>query len=174
MEDLKEEKKLSLKTLDGEISKIKDGQKEFLDLVKAELQVIKDEIANFKTFHSNPILDTPKRVLPELKPESTATVVTTGKLPVPPEYQDIVKYALNAKFQATIDYNPEGMSFTIVVPDKYSTLTVEQRKNIGGDLRTKVVPNFEGANGIKLWAEKVFNSFSTEIRSQIMADRNNN
>lgn len=165
---------MTLKETEAEIKKIKDGQNEFLTMVKAEFKTINDKIEEFKTYHSNPILET-KRELPN--PDSTsnaiASGITQGTFPIPPEYQDIIKYSLNAKFKATIDYTPEGMMFTVIVPDKYSSLTDEQRKNIGGDLRTRVIPNHEGANGVKLWCDKVLGSFSTEIRSQIIMDRTN-
>ncbi len=162
------------KELEVEVNKIKEGQNSLLDTIKEEFKKINDEISNLKKFHSNPILERPVTKEVQKDPNSTSSFIASGTFPVPPEYQDIVKYALNSNFKATIDYKTEGMEFTIIVPQKYSTLTPEQVKVIGGDLRTKIIPQHEGANGVRLWAEKVYGSFPAETKSMIQTDRINN
>jgi len=107
---------------------------------------------------------------PEIKPPQVPEL-TNSKFPIPPEYRELVDFTLNKQFGIEIEWQPAGFLFTIVVPEKYSTLTPKDKELIKIDKRTKLIPNFEGANGVKTWVELVYNSFSTETKSLITNDR---
>ena len=114
-----------------------------------------------------PVVQAPASVVPETSgmPES--------RHPIPTDYRLIVDATLNKGF----GINVEGMSdkpaflFTIIVPEKYSSLTVEQKKIMGADIRPKVIGFAEGVNGVREWAERVFTSFNQDMRSLIVSDR---
>lgn len=93
--------------------------------------------------------------------------------PLPPEYRDAVDQTLNKTFGVQLVPMSDTPAFQlhIVVPEKYSALTPDQRKMYGSDLRSKVITYAEGPNGVKAWAEKVFSSFNPEIKALIISDR---
>ena len=94
--------------------------------------------------------------------------------PVPLEYRQIVDSVLNGSFGINVEGRSDipAFTFTVVVPEKYSTATKEQLNMIGGyDIRPKTLNYADGTNGVREWSEKVFNSFSAEIKAQIVADR---
>lgn len=97
----------------------------------------------------------------------------TDKYPIPPTYREIVYQVLNKNFGIRLEpmENVPSFLFTIVCPPKYSTLSPAELKSIGADIRPKVIPYAEGVNGVKVWAEKVFNSFSNETKALIAQDR---
>jgi hypothetical protein len=110
----------------------------------------------------------------EIPPAPVANINSTLPImPVPLEYRDIVDSVLNRQFGLKIDPRKDIPMFdmTIVVPEKYSNVPLEEKKMIKIDLRTKAISYSEGINGVRLWAEKVFNNFSPEIKAQIVADR---
>ena len=95
------------------------------------------------------------------------------KYPIPQEYREIIDQTLNKHFGIEIKPMSDSPSFlfTIVVPKKYSNLSKDEFEMRGADLRTRVVTYAEGINGIKLWADKVFDNFVPELKAQIIADR---
>jgi len=107
--------------------------------------------------------------IPEIKVETPSV----SDFPVPTEYRGIVNQLLNQDFGIKIE-PADGSSFlfTVIVPDKYSPTTLAQRKMLGGnDIRPKVITHVEGENGVRLWTERVFNNFNSEIKAAIIADR---
>lgn len=112
----------------------------------------------------------PKKV-EEIKVEKVEDEV---QYPVPSDYRKIVDEVLNKHFG--IKCVPQASSpmfeFIIVVPDQYSTASEAQKLSIGGkDIRPLMISNADGINAVRIWAEKVYNTFSTEIKSQIHNDR---
>ena len=93
--------------------------------------------------------------------------------PIPLEYQGIVGQILNKDFGIRIEPQPDAPAFifTVVVPDKYSPMTPAQRQTQKEDIRPKVIQFSDGVNGVRLWAEKVYNNFSPEVQARIAADR---
>ena len=93
--------------------------------------------------------------------------------PIPPDFSDIVRNTLNKNFTVELFSRTDAplMELHIVVPDKYSTMTVEAKEMVKRDIRTRVISYAEGVNGVREFAEKVYNSFTPEYRSQIVADR---
>lgn len=123
----------------------------------------------------------------EIKVETTATTDTTQVkpeipiaqikpeegFPVPLEYREIINSVLNKDFGLKIDPLSDSPAFTmtIVVPDKYSNMPTDQKAIMKVDLRSKTITYAEGVNGVKMWAEQVFNNFNAETKAQIVADR---
>ena len=92
--------------------------------------------------------------------------------PVPSEYREIVDTLLSPRFgikMEAIADRPEFV-FTIVVPDQYSNINANDRLAIGGDLRSKVIPYSEGANGVRQWVQRVYDSFNPETKAKIKQD----
>lgn len=111
------------------------------------------------------------------KPKEPVKAVPVGpesQYPVPSGYRAVVDEILNAHFGITCVPKADAPEFelTIIVPEKYSPTTREQRANLGGyDIRPRVINNAEGLNGVKMWVEKVLNSFTPEVKSQIYQDK---
>lgn len=102
-----------------------------------------------------------------------APVAEAFSAPVPQEYREVVDSVLNRYFGIRLLPRADApmFEFTIVVPDKYSQATDEQKRMVGGDIRPKVLTLADGVNGVRLWAETVFKNFNPEIRGQIVEDR---
>jgi hypothetical protein len=93
--------------------------------------------------------------------------------PIPPDFTDIIGKTLNKQFGIELFSRTDAplMEFCIIVPEKYGTRTPEQKEMMKRDLRVKVISYAEGVNGVREFAEKVYNSFTPEFRSQIVAER---
>jgi hypothetical protein len=104
---------------------------------------------------------------------SPEPVAVQSPNPIPVEYRDIVDTELNRSFGITIETRTDAplFTFTIVVPDKYSSMTPGQRELQQQDIRPKVLSFGDGSTGVREWAQRVFNSFSPELKAQIVADR---
>lgn len=114
-------------------------------LLKLEIPVIKKEID-----------------VEEIK-RAGIPITTSSTHPIPPEYLDLITTILNSKFMANIEYlgdRPEFM-FTIIVPDEYTS--------IHPDLRSKVIANSAGMNGVREWVNLVYSSFNPETKARIKA-----
>ena len=99
--------------------------------------------------------------------------VEVGAYPIPQEYRETVRATLNQSFGLQVVPLSDQPAFqvNIVVPEKYSSLTPEQMKMYGADIRSKVITYAEGVNGVKAWTEKVRTSFNPDVQAQITADR---
>lgn len=95
------------------------------------------------------------------------------QFPIPIEYRMIVAEILNKDFELELGMisDSPAFEFIIVVPQKYSNLSDEYIKMYKRDIRPKVIPYAEGAMGVRLWAERVFNSFNPTIQALIVNDR---
>ena len=102
-----------------------------------------------------------------------ATPVLGSEYPIPVDYRSVVSDILNASFGVTVTPHSDSpvFTFTIVVPEKYSTMSPAQKEVMKYDLRPRVISYAEGVNGVREWALKVFENFSMEIRAQIVDDR---
>jgi hypothetical protein len=110
---------------------------------------------------------------PEKPVEIEKPVEKINEFPVPQEYREIIDQTLNRHFGVDVKMSPGDMSFmlTIIVPEKYSNMTKEEWKMRGADLRSRVITYAEGVNGVKMWADRVFDNFTSEMKAQIIADR---
>ena len=153
----KKEKDTTKKEIDElrqEIKKTQEMFKELVSLVKEEI-VKKEEVKQ------------------EVKKEEEKTEQVEGsKSFVPPEWVEVVHSVLNKKFGVEVEYfndRPQFL-FTIVVPEEYSNMSEKEKEVKKVDLRSKVISIAEGVNGVRQWAETVYNNFSPEIRAKIKSD----
>ncbi len=86
-------------------------------------------------------------------------------------YRAAVDDALNKEFGIHVRNLGGQFKFTVLVPEKYSSLSPEQRRMVGFDMRPKVIDNAEGVNGVTLWCQKVYGNFSPAMQAQITSDR---
>ncbi len=148
----------------------KELEQNLIEMAKA-IKELATDVAELKAIKAVPTVSaTP---VPSSTSSAISTGITSGQtgFPIPPEYKEVVDKVLNKYFGVEIAYTPAGFMFTIIVPEKYSSLTAKDKEIIKVDKRTKLIPNFEGVNGVRTWAELVYSSFSQENRSLITADR---
>ncbi len=95
------------------------------------------------------------------------------QFPIPYEYQELKNTLLNKHFEIDIEYIPDqvAMSFSILVPKKYSNAGEMHWGTYKEDRRSKVIPNALGANGVRQWMEQVYNNFNETTKSLITYDR---
>ena len=136
-------------------------QSELLEILIAEVKSLKELIL---TSLPQPLVGGVKDTVPI--PEPTPEPPKQD-YPIPFEYRGIVNDVLNKNFEIRLEPQPDSPSFvfTIVVPKEYSSLPQ------GEDIRPKVIQFSDGVNGVRLWAEKVYNNFSPEVQARIAADR---
>lgn len=87
--------------------------------------------------------------------------------PVPPVYRKMVDDILNYRFGIKIDYQPNAFSFTVIVPKEYSTLTEEELRMVGADLRSRTISYADGENGVRDWLNLVWMSFNPTAQARI-------
>jgi hypothetical protein len=105
------------------------------------------------------------------EPFKVTVPMGSNNYPVPQEYREIVNTTLNKNFGIDISYTSSGFIFTIIVPERYSTLTDKEKELVKQDRRSKLIPNFEGVNGVKMWVDLVYSSFSMEMKALITQDK---
>jgi len=120
----------------------------------------------------------PERVLAEAAPTTVdgdllqKAVNEIGESdPIKLEYREIINNVLNQHFAVHSRGTEGGFLFTIVVPERYSSFSPDQKAMLKVDLRGKVIEYALGSLGVKEWAETVFKNFTPEIQSLIVADR---
>ena len=125
-------------------------------------------------------IDKKPEVQPEVKEEHPEVPESSDALnialdgpsePVPPEYRGIVDQVLNKSFGIHVKSDIGRFKFTILVPEKYSSLSSGQRQIMKFDMRPRVITFAEGPNGVRLWCEKVFNNFDPSMQAIIVSDR---
>lgn len=107
-------------------------------------------------------------------PEATPSQLTKAeKFPIPFEYQEMSKTILNGKFGIELDYSSDTASFalSVIVPQEYSNAGKPHWEMYHEDRRTRMIQNALGANGVREWLQKVYESFDMETRSRIANDR---
>lgn len=140
---------------------------------KKDYEELKERVKKIEDFPA--ISEVRKTEEQEKKSAEPAPVPNFGDAsPVPPDFRAIVDTCLNRLFGVSVIPRSDSphFEFIISVPDKYTPTTSEQRRMLGGqDIRAKVVGYAEGLNGVRLYTEKVFESFNPEIKAMIVADR---
>jgi hypothetical protein len=120
------------------------------------------------------VIKTPERMSDdELLSSGVMNEPTENKYPVPYEYRQIIDEILNKSFGISVEPMSDTPAFTltIIVPDKYSTMSPAQREMYKVDIRPKILTYADGINGVRLWAEKVLSSFNAEKKTTILQDR---
>lgn len=145
-----------------------------LDVLQEILKVLKS--INQKTEKGEKPLpnSTDTAPLPVIeKPLETIGEPAPSNYPIPQEYREIIETTLNKEFGIELVPISDRPAFqlSIIVPDSYSNSTAEYRKMYGGDKRTKTIDFSQGVNGVREWAEKVYNNLSQDARTKIALAR---
>lgn len=88
---------------------------------------------------------------------------------IPRDYINLVKEMLGEDFGLKIDYftdRPEFM-LSIIVPKKFSSLDGNNYDERGGDVRSRVIKNAEGINGVREWVKMVHDNVTRYMNEQI-------
>lgn len=85
---------------------------------------------------------------------------------IPPKFRKIVNEFLSEDFGArVVDFEDRtDFQFDIIVPEKYSSVTKEDRAKGVQDIRTRIIPRALGENGVREWCQlirKNLNKFYT-------------
>ena len=93
--------------------------------------------------------------------------------PIPAEYENLKRRFLNQEFQLSVTPLSDSPKFQLVikVPDKYTNMSQTYRDMYHVDLRPIVLDYSAGVPGVQAWMEKVYNSFDSETKAKIAADR---
>lgn len=76
---------------------------------------------------------------------------------LPPKFRKIVDEHLSADFGArVVDFEDRTeFQFDIIVPEKYSSVTKEDREKGVQDIRTRIIPRALGENGVREWCQLI-------------------
>ena len=167
----KEEASTNTTTLD----EILKGQIELAKSIDSLSVRVKElEEKEVKVHIDDPITSTAS-ILTKLASDTTSynPITTNDYNPIPSAYSDEVRKVLNQKFGIDLIYSSDlpQFEFTIIIPDEYCTMPQNEKDIKKVDLRTKVIKHSEGINGVKEWAERVFNTFPPELKAKITIDR---
>lgn len=154
--------------------KIKKENSQLLESLDILTKSMKDLTSRVETLENKlkkvEFLPEKPQEIPQI-PQEKKEAPQAMKYPIPLEYRDLVDTVLNKKFGISIEYMGGNFAFTIVVPEEYSSLTADEKKLLGADLRTKIITYAEGINGVRQWVEQVYKNFNPEIQAGIVSDR---
>ena len=76
---------------------------------------------------------------------------------IPPKFRKIVNEFLSEDFGArVVDFEDRtDFQFDIIVPEKYSSVTREDRAKGVEDIRTRIIPRALGENGVREWCQLI-------------------
>ena len=76
---------------------------------------------------------------------------------VPPKYRQIVTELLSEEFGITVTDFEDRTDFqvNIVVPEKYSSVSKEDREKGVEDIRSRMIPRALGENGVREWCSLI-------------------
>ena len=149
-------------------------QKETLGHLVSDVEVLKADLASLKEEFSAFV----KPVEVSGTPVKAGNGVTNSDyFPTPSDYIETVDLVLNKNFDVSVEPQKDAPSFlfTITVPPKYSPVKTVEGPNgvriLPPDVRTKVISFAEGVNGVRLWAERVYETFDSDTKFRIIEDR---
>lgn len=81
---------------------------------------------------------------------------------LPPKFRKIVNEILAPEFGArVVDFEDRtDFQFDVMVPEKYSSVTKEDRAKGVEDIRTRVIPRALGENGVREWCQLIRKNLS--------------
>lgn len=87
---------------------------------------------------------------------------TTPQNYVPRKWRQLVDEILSPEFGITINEYDDRMDFqvNIIVPDKFTSISKEEREKGVIDIRSKVISRAVGENGVREWCQKIRNNLS--------------
>jgi len=93
-------------------------------------------------------------ITPKQEPEKDETIDNSY---LPPKFREIVNNILSPEFGAKVtDFEDRvDFQFTIIVPQKYSSLSKDEYEQAKGDIRSRIIPRGLGENGIKEWCKLI-------------------
>ncbi len=143
---------------------------ELLEKVLEGLTDLKNAIARPITSEAPTLRENLTESVPPVQP------LAEQAIPVPTGYREVVDSVLNKSFGLELESHRDAplVTVTIVVPDKYSPMTPQQREIQPRDIRPKVITLAGGVNELKEWADLVYKNFTPEIQAMIVADRSQN
>lgn len=148
-----------------------------LGALKEEIKISKEEIASIKEkveLLTRSVSPQEPLTIPTNLTESSGTPIPNMPIlsPFPPEYREYIDTRLNKHFSAEVrPFSGTQIELRIIVPDRYSTAKPELRKDLGGDLRLKILDSVLGLAGVKDYVDQVWNTFSLDYQASITADR---
>jgi hypothetical protein len=76
---------------------------------------------------------------------------------VPLKYRQICDEILSPEFGLDCEEFADSMDFTVsvIVPERFSSLTVQEKQANVKDIRSKVISRAVGENGVREWCQKV-------------------
>lgn len=144
--------------------------------IEAENKKLKEELETLKL--------AVVEIRSQVKTPSVADAIPTPKIaakewteptsePVPADYVKVVEAMLNSEFRVRVnsDSHIPGFWFTVVVPKKYSLASEEYLKVYHEDIRPTLIQYSDGIDGVKLWIEKVWNTFNPDYKAMIVSER---
>lgn len=141
----------------------KSKVEELLETLVARIEKLENTINKPITSQSESLKESAPQV------ESTPAAL----LDVPFEFRKEVDSILNRDFEVEIEKHLDAplMTFTVIVPDKYSLITPSQREIMKRDIRPKVITTAGGVNEVREWSEMVFKNLTPEIQAMVVSDR---
>lgn len=166
--------------------KVDKRSKEYRDTVKSKDGQV-NELATTVEMKIDRVISLLERVVDKLdrqfegrissqpvpEPPLAQDILPVMPVHIPFDYRMIVDDMLNKNFEIEIMPHRDSpqFDFTIVVPDKYSSMSEEMRKMYGKDRRLKVLSYSDGISGVRAYVEKVWSNFNPTIQALIVSDR---
>lgn len=87
---------------------------------------------------------------------------------IPRNYRKIVDEVLSPEFGIKIDDFPDRTDFqlNIIVPERYSSVTAEDRVKGVQDIRSRMIPRALGENGVREWCMLIRNNLNRHFSKQ--------
>jgi len=103
-----------------------------------------------------------------VKSDSTETYrpklddVTYPSAYIPPKFRNIVDEVLSPEFGIKIEdfENTTDFQFSVIVPDKYSSVIPTDRQKGVVDIRSRIIPRALGENGVREWCMLIRNNLN--------------
>lgn len=123
-----------------------------VDELASNLNTLADAVSKLVKMQEQPTAQL--KTTPEQEPVKDETIDNSY---LPPRYREIVDNILSPEFGAKVtDFEDRtDFQFTIIVPQKYSSLSKEQYEEMRGDIRSRIIPRGLGENGVRDWCKLV-------------------
>ncbi len=106
----------------------------------------------------------------EEKVEAPLPVEST--IPFPVEWRSVIDEVLNKSFDAKVKYlDSASFELSIFVPKEYSNATKQEWDMYKADPRIKIIPNYQGIQGVRLFVDDIAKQLGDERRIKINDDR---
>lgn len=128
-------------------------------LVNMDIESLSDRITGLETAINKIVnkLNTPAEVKSEFKAPDAIPSAYQSSGYVPPKYRQICDEILSSEFGFDTEEQVGSMDFTIkiIIPERYSSLTAQEKAANVQDIRSKVISRALGENGVRDWCIKV-------------------